>query len=307
MLFEHVHKELHLRQGGCVSLAENIGAPDEGLAVLEGAGLDIALEVIQRHFRHQRPAEAPLHHLAADHDVIHHKIARIVGHAVLIAPAGHLGADGGVAAVVDIKVIGDGPVLVLLAADEADILLREQELGAVPRILAPQHRHVQRGIQHLLVDVPAVAGSDVEAYLRVGFVVLGQHLGQTVVGEVHRDAGPQGAAGFALDGGQLAAHLFHLAGSGGAVEQHLFTCRREADALPRAQDDLHPQLLFQRLDAFGQCRLGHVQFVRCVGDVARLVQRVQQLVIFFVHRSSPPIALYFSYHSCLHFIAALFL
>ena len=130
--------------------------------------------------------------------------------------------------------------------------------------------------------------------------------GQTVVGEVHRDAGPQGTAGFALDGGQLAAHLFHLAGGGGAVEQHLFACRREADALPRAQDDLHPQLLFQRLDALGKCRLGHVQFVRCVGDVARLVQRVQQLVIFFVHRSSPPIALYFSYHSCLRFIAALF-
>ena len=103
VLFEHVHKELHLRQCSGVSLAENIGAPDEGLAVLEGAGLDIALEVIQRHFRYQRPAKAPLHHLAADHDVIHHKIARIVGHAVLIAPAGHLGADGGVAAVVDIK------------------------------------------------------------------------------------------------------------------------------------------------------------------------------------------------------------
>ena len=36
--------------------------------------------------------------------------------------------------------------------------------------------------------------------------------GQAVVGEVHRDAGPQGAAGFALDGGQLAAHLFHQIG-----------------------------------------------------------------------------------------------
>ena len=63
-------------------------------------------------------------------------------------------------------------------------------------------------------------------------MVLGQHLGQTVVGEVHRDACPQGAAGFALDGSQLAAHLFHLAGGGSAVEQHLFTGRREADALP---------------------------------------------------------------------------
>ena len=137
-------------------------------------------------------------------------------------------------------------------------------------------------------------------------MVLGQHLGQTVVGEVHRDACSQGAAGFTLNGSQLAAHLFHLAGGGSAVEQHLFAGRREADALPRAQDDLHPQLLFQRLDALGQCRLGHVQFVRCVGDVARLVQRVQQLVIFFVHRSSPSIALYFSYHSCLRFIQAHF-
>ena len=120
----------------------------------------------------------------------------------------------------------------LAYADEADILLREQELGTVPRILAPQHCHVQRRVQHLLVDVPAVAGSDVEAYLRVCFVVFRQHLGQAVVGEVHRDACPQGAAGFALDGSQLAAHLFHLAGGGGAVEQHLFACRREADALP---------------------------------------------------------------------------
>ena len=112
-------------------------------------------------------------------------------------------------------------------------------------------------------------------------MVLCQHLGQAVIGEVHRDARPQGAAGLALDRGQLAAHLLHLPGSGGAVEQHLLPRRCEA------QHDLHPKLLLQCLDTLGQRRLGHIQLIRCMGDVAGLVQCVQQLVIFFVHRGSP--------------------
>ena len=136
-------------------------------------------------------------------------------------------------------------------------------------------------------------------------MVLCQHLGQAVIGEVHRDARPQGAAGFALDRGQLAAHLLHFPGSGGAVEQHLLPCRCEADALPRAQHDLHPKLLLQCLDTLGQRRLGHIQLIRCMGDVAGLVQCVQQLVIFFVHVALPS-CLNFSYHSCSRSVPAHF-
>ena len=188
---------------------------------------------------------------------------------------------------VDVEVLGERLSLILLGVNKADVLLREQELGAVPGVLSPQHGNVQLAIQHLLVEVAAVAGGDVQPDAGVALMVLCQHIGELVIGKVHRHTGFQGAAGLALHGIQLPAQLFHLPQGGTAALQHLLPRRGKANALPRAEQDLHPQLLFHGFDPFGQRRLGHIQLIRRMGDVAGLIQRFQQFKVFFVHRGSP--------------------
>ena len=171
-----------------IPLAENVGAAEERLAVFKRAGPDTAIKIVQRDFRHQGPAKAPLDHFQTGGDVVHHKAARIPGHAILIPPAGHLSPQRSVGLMVDIQIIRERLSLILPGIDQADILLREEELRAVPRVLAPQHRNVQRTVQHLLVKVSAVPGGNIQPDTGILFVVFGQHLRQAVVGKIDRHA-----------------------------------------------------------------------------------------------------------------------
>ena len=184
---------------------------------------------------------------------------------------------------VDIQIIRERLSLILPGIDQADILLREEELSAVPGVLAPQHRNVQRTVQHLLVKVAAVPGGNIQPDTGILFVVFGQHLRQAVVGKIDRHTRFQGAAHLALHGVQPAAQLLHLLEGGTAVLQHLFSCRGKADALPGAEQNFHPQLLLHGFDPLGQRRLGHIEFIRRMGDVPCLIQHFQQLKVFLVH------------------------
>ena len=187
--------------------------------------------------------------------------------------------------VVDVEIIRQGNALVLFGVDEADVLLREQKLGAIPRVFPAQHRHIQTAVQHLLIQLAAVAGGDIQPDSGVLAVVLRQDVGQAVVGEIDGDAGPQRAAHLAPHGVEAAAQFFHLVQGGAAVFQHLFARRGKADALPGAEQDVHAQLLLDGFDPLGECGLSHVQLVGGMGDVAGLVEDFQQFKVFFVHRS----------------------
>ena len=126
-------------------------------------------------------------------------------------------------------------------------------------------------------------GGNIQPDTGILFVVFGQHLRQAVVGKIDRHARFQGAAHLALHGVQPAAQLLHLLEGGTAMLQHLFSCRGKADALPGAEQNFHPQLLLHGFDPFGQRRLGHIEFIRRMGDVPCLIQHFQQLKVFLVH------------------------